>query len=366
MDTITHALSGALLARAVGRNAVSAHDTPLSRRMLLGAAAAAFPDTDFLLSLGSPVAYLLSHRGITHSLILLPVWGLLLAWLASKLWRDPRGWRPYLPIAAAGVALHIAGDLITSYGTMIFAPLWDARFSLGTTFVIDLYFSGIILAGLVLSRVWRRSRTPAIIACAVLVGYVGFQATLRHQAIEAGRDYAQRMGLTGAQVTALERPLSPFNWRIVVMHGDEQRYADVSLAATAMPEPVPENAGVIARVGATFAPVSMARWLEAPRYGASDEDRRIARDAWSQPSFAFYRWFADFAALYRIDHGNPSVCAWFEDLRFNVPGRGNVPFRYGMCREHDGPWHPYQLVGDKDRIRLDRASTPRGRETERG
>ena len=180
MDTLTHALSGALLARAT---AGKAETLPLSRRLALGTVAAAFPDADFVMSLGSPIAYLLNHRGLTHSLVMLPIWAWLLAWLASRLWRDPRGWRPYLAVTALGVGIHIAGDLITSYGTMIFAPLSDARFALGTTFIIDLYFSGIILAGLAASSWWRVSRAPAITACAVLVAYVGFQAVLRHQAV---------------------------------------------------------------------------------------------------------------------------------------------------------------------------------------
>ena len=146
------------------------------------------------MSYASPVAYLLNHRGITHSLVALPLWALLLAWLAARLWRDPRGWRPYVAITAMGVGIHIAGDLVTSYGTMIFAPLSDARFALGTTFIIDLYFSGIILLGLVASGWWRVSRAPAVAACAALVAYVGFQAVMRHQAIEAGREYARAQG----------------------------------------------------------------------------------------------------------------------------------------------------------------------------
>ncbi|MBI4293662.1 MAG: metal-dependent hydrolase [Betaproteobacteria bacterium] len=342
MDTITHALSGALLARATGgRSAL-----PLSRRLLLGAAAAAFPDADYLMSLGSPIAFLLNHRGITHSLVVLPAWAWLLAWLASRLWRDPRGWRPYIPLAAMGVGIHIAGDLITSYGTMILAPLSDERFSLGTTFVIDLYFTGIILAGLAASGLWRTSRAPAIAACAVLVGYVGAQAVLKSRAIEAGEEYARGQGLAGAQVRALERPVSPFNWRIIVARGDDQRYADVNLIAKNMPTPPPENAGLIARISATFAPLHMARWIAAPRFGGSPEDERLAREAWQQPTFRFYRWFADYPALYRIDRANPSTCVWFEDLRFSMPGRRSVPFCYGMCRQEDGAWRPYQLLAD--------------------
>lgn len=350
MDTITHALSGALIARATGGRAAA---LPLSRRIMLGTAAAAFPDADFLMSVGSPIAFLLNHRGITHSLVVLPAWAWLLAWLAACLWRDPRGWRPYISVAAMGVGIHIAGDLITSYGTMILSPLSDGRFSLGTTFVIDLYFSGIILAGLAASGLWRASRAPAIVACAVLIGYVGFQAVLKHRAIGAGEEYARSQDLAGAQVRALERPVSPFNWRIIVVRGDDQRYADVSLIAKNMPAPAAKNAGLIARLSATFVPVSMARWIAAPRFGAAPEDERIAREAWKQPSFRFYRWFADYPALYRIDRANPSLCVWFEDLRFSMPGRGNVPFCYGMCRQGDGPWRPHQLMADGLRRPLD-------------
>ena len=350
MDTLTHALSGALIGRATAR---SAGTLPLSRRLVLGTVAAAFPDADIVMSLGSPVAYLLNHRGLTHSLVALPVWALLLAWLAARFWRDPRGWRPYFGITALGVGIHIAGDLITSYGTVIFAPISDARFALGTTFIIDLTFTGIILAGLAASRLWRTSRVPAIAACTVLAAYVGFQAALRQQAIEAGRDYARALHLDAARVSALERPLSPFNWRIVVAQGDEQRYADVNLIAHTLPAPAGAGAGPIARISSAFAPVSMARWIAAPPFGNSPEDRRVAREAWRQASFSFYRWFADYPALYRIDRGNPSTCVWFEDLRFDLPGRGNTPFRYGMCRDNDGPWRAFQLVAGRERLRLD-------------
>ncbi|MBI2317594.1 MAG: metal-dependent hydrolase [Betaproteobacteria bacterium] len=349
MDTITHALSGALIARATAR---AAQATPLPRRLLLGTAAAAFPDADFVLSAGAPIAYLLNHRGITHSLVLLPAWAWLLAWLAALLWRDPRGWRPYIGVCAMGVGIHIAGDVITSYGTMILAPLSDARFSLGTTFIIDLYFSGIILAGLAASGVWRASRAPAIAAMAVLAAYVGLQAVLKNAAIEAGEGYARAQGLAGANVSALERPLSPFNWRIIVARGDEQRYADVSLIAKTMPPAPADDAGLIARLAAAFAPPSMARWTAAPRFGASAEEQRIAREAWRQPAFAFYRWFADYPALYRIERDNPRICVWFEDLRFTTPGRRDTPFRYGLCREGSGPWQPHRLLADGGRAPL--------------
>src|SRR5687768_14660921 len=99
--------------------------------MLAGSAAAAFPDIDFVLGYISPIVYLENHRGVTHSLLLLPVWALLLAWIFSKIARDRRGPAPWFGICAIGLGLHIAGDLITSFGTMVLAPVSRTRFGLG-------------------------------------------------------------------------------------------------------------------------------------------------------------------------------------------------------------------------------------------
>ena len=79
-------------------------------------------------------------------------------------------------------------------------------------------------------------------------------------------------------------------------------------------------------------------------------ERITAREAWSQPQFAFFRWFAEEPVLLRVDSGNPSTCAWFQDLRFFTPGRDTWPFRYGMCREGDGPWQLFRLYGDDVRV----------------
>ena len=147
MDTLTHALSGALLARATAPAKASQSMLPLRRRVALGALAAAFPDCDVVVSWMSPLAYLYHHRGVTHSLVMLALWTLVLAWLCAKLWRGTEnngpGWRAYAGVIGMGIAAHIAGDWITSFGTMVFAPLLDFRAALSTTFIIDLWFSEI-------------------------------------------------------------------------------------------------------------------------------------------------------------------------------------------------------------------------------
>lgn len=341
MDTLTHALSGALIARATAPKAAP-DALPLARRVGIGFLAAAFPDLDIVASYISPLAYLYHHRGLTHSLIVLPIWAVVLALLCALLWRKAAGWRAYIGVIAWGIGIHIAGDVITSFGTIIFAPVSDARFAISTTFIIDLWFTGIILAGLAGSALLWRSRVPALAGFAVLAGYVLFQYVLQQRAVDFGASYARSAGLGDARVTALPRPVSPFNWMVVVSEDDRFHYSLVSLSR-GEPARLADDAGFIARLSAPYLPLDRAVWTQAPRYGASPGEIALAQEAWRQPQFEFFRWFAQYPVLYKVEAGNPDTCAWFQDLRFFTPGRESWPFRYGMCREGDGPWRAFEF-----------------------
>ncbi len=347
MDTLTHALSGALLARATAPEQPDENTLPLGRRVFLGFVAAALPDLDFVMGQMGTVTYLLYHRGVTHSLIMLPLWAFVLAWLSALFWRRDRPWRAYFGVFALGLGIHIAGDWITSFGTMVFAPLSDMRVGIGTTFIIDLWFTAIILAGLAAALVWRSSRIPAVAGLAALCGYVAYQGVLQERAIEWGKAYAKAAGLERAVVTAQPRPISPYNWMVVVRDADSLRYSLVNLARRE-PRKLAPDASLIARLDAPYLPLSQARWVHAAHFGSNSE-RAIAQEAWTHEGFGFFRWFAVYPVLYRVDTGNPSTCVWFQDLRFFTPGRERWPFRFGMCRENGGPWEPYQLVADRVR-----------------
>jgi inner membrane protein len=247
-------------------------------------------------------------------------------------------------VIALSLGIHIVGDWITAFGTMFLAPLSDHRFALSTTFIIDLWFTGIIVVGLVAAAVWRASNIPAVIGMATLAGYVAFQAVQQQRAINFGEAYARAQGLSTARVSAVPRPVSPFNWMVVVEDGDRIDFTQVNLSRT-KPYVPPPDAGFIARLSAPYLPLGEARWTVAHRYGP-EVTRGMVRAAWDSPELAFYRWFAAYPVFYRLDSGNPSSCVWFEDLRFVTPGRGTVPFRYGLCREGDGPWRPFELDGN--------------------
>lgn len=365
MDTLTHALSGALVARLSARSDAPPRSVP--RRVAAGFLAAAFPDIDFVIGFLGPVQYLLNHRGVTHSLLLLPLWAWIVAWLLAKLLREPGGWRAFYGVSALAIGVHIAGDVITSFGTMVLAPFSNWRAGIGTTFIIDLWFSGIILTGLLGSLLWRRTRAPALAASLALVGYVGLQAVLKSQAIDFGRQYAAAQGLAGATVSVQARPVSPFNWTVFVADDAQYRTAHVNLVRTA-PRVAAPDAGFIERLDAAYLPLDAARWETRSRFGDTPEVQALARAAWASPGLAFFRWFADSPAFDGITEG--STCVWFVDLRFLTPGRNTLPFRYGACREApDSPWRAYQRAGENGRVPLgldtDTAAEASGRSARR-
>jgi inner membrane protein len=242
---------------------------------------------------------------------------------------------------------------------MVFAPLSDWRAALSTTFIIDLWFSGIILAGLLASWVWRRSyhaRWPAVAGLAALCAYVVFQFVMQQRAVSLGEQYASKSGLRGARVTASPRPVSPLNWMVIVEADNRYHYSLVNLSSGAAPVLAPD-AGFVARLAAPYLPLNHAQWVSVDRFGspAAPAQFALAQEVMNHPQFAFFRWFAQYPVLYRVDAGNPpalNVCVWFQDLRFFTPGRGSWPFRYGMCREGSGEWHAYELPGDNAASKL--------------
>jgi len=366
MDTLTHALSGALVGRLLAHRQTAGSSSrdmpavpPVWQAVATGAVAAAFPDIDFVLGYVSDVAYLRGHRGVTHSLLLLPLWAMLLAWLAARAFpaasATKPSWRAFYRVAAAALLIHILGDLITQFGTMIFAPLSDRRFGWGTTFIIDLVVSGLLVAGLGASAIWRRSRIPAAAALVLVAGWVGVGALGRSEAIAFAQSHAAEIGIDPVTVDAAPRPASPFNWTAIVFDGERYHYAHVNTRRSDVLEAGPDD-NFIRRLSAPYRPLALAEWQTRPKFG-DGETQEIAREVWAAEDFAFYRWFAMFPALDHADGGTSgSRCAGFRDLRFEMPGRDELPFRYGLCEASaaDSPagsnaWRLYELVAGSRR-----------------
>ena len=346
MDTLTHALSGALLVRAVsaGGPGLAQAMPSLRARLVAGALAAAFPDGDVVLRAVDILTYLNWHQGVTHSLVLWPLWAWLLAQLFARIDRTHPDWHGYFGACALGIGAHIAGDIITNYGTMLFAPLSDRRLWLPTTFVIDLYFSAIIILGLLASWRWRATRRPAVVALCVLAGYVAFQALLHQQALDIALVHVRENGLIRYEVQALPQPLSPFNWKLLVIEDDIYRMAQVNLLRTgADSAPPPSDAGFLSVLARSYHAPDGLVWARHARMGGNPSESSLVRAAWEDEALREFRRFAVYPALFGVATNTGHECVSFVDLRFVLAGMA-PPFQFAACRNPtNGPWRLERL-----------------------
>ena len=154
MDTITHGIAGALIGKALFRGEDLISSKPVNRggiiswSLMLGAI---FPDSDVFREMFSHDRLLIItwHRSITHSLLLMPLWALLLAWLTHvfakwRKWEAP-SFLALAGIYAVGILSHILLDLVTSFGTMIWSPLAWTRATWDLIFIVDFTLSGLFL-----------------------------------------------------------------------------------------------------------------------------------------------------------------------------------------------------------------------------
>ena len=207
MDPITHAASGAVAMLAMPSRPASRLAVPLA------ALAAASPDIDVLMA-NTPMQFLLLHRGITHSLFVAPLLGLVLALVSCSLWRAQTlgHWRfakTWLFMTAM-VLLHIWLDCITTYGTMIFLPFSHMRVRLNAVFIIDLLVTLPLLWGI---WRWRAKRGLLLLAVAWLFAYPGISIGLNAWHTAQTRAHLAAQGRTPTEVVVLPDAFSPLFWR---------------------------------------------------------------------------------------------------------------------------------------------------------
>jgi len=165
MDTITHGIAGALIAKAAFRGQDMFAAKPVTRAriitwsLMLGAI---FPDSDVLREFFShnDLLILTWHRSITHSLICLPFFAVALATLTRWFvrWRkwDAPSFAALAGIYAIGILSHILMDLITSFGTMIWSPVKWSRPAWDLIFIIDFTLTAILLVPQIVAWVYAK------------------------------------------------------------------------------------------------------------------------------------------------------------------------------------------------------------------
>ena len=138
MDNLTHTLTGLMLSRA-------GLSRWYARPALVLMLAANAPDIDVCWSLRGTIGYIEHHRGITHSIAMLPVMALLPVLIACVIGRSVRGWKAAWGLSIIGVASHLLLDWTNAYGIRPLLPFSSRWFQLDLNNIVDFWIWAVLL-----------------------------------------------------------------------------------------------------------------------------------------------------------------------------------------------------------------------------
>lgn len=219
MDSITQAalgagIVGATLGRHVGRKAI-----------LAGAALGTLPDLDVVIRHADPLTAMISHRGFSHSVIVLTLLSIALTALTARWLTRPEGPGTRRLFMAIWLTLitHPLLDALTAYGTQLLWPFKPTPASWSSLFIIDPFFT-LPLLGAVLYAACRGCTAPRCRAIAWALGWcvLYIALSLGFKQLVEQRARAQ-LAATGHTITAVFSTPQPFNillWRVIARADD--------------------------------------------------------------------------------------------------------------------------------------------------
>lgn len=164
------------------------------------------PDIDIMTQLESSASYIEYHRGVTHSLVGVPILSLL---LAAVMWKLAGNFGRHFLIALLAMATHPMLDYANTYGIRPFLPFDPTWFYGDTLFVIDPYLDALLLAGIIGGRFFKaRRQITGITALVAVLVYVGIRIELRDMAQTRMAEFSP--GVRGFHAAAVSpRMLTP-------------------------------------------------------------------------------------------------------------------------------------------------------------
>ncbi len=327
MEPVTHFLTGAVLGRAFfNRKSALATAT-----MVIAAEA---PDIDMVAYLGGSAVGFVQHRGITHTLIGIPVVAGLVLLFMYTVYRLYHAWRPVSDVPAEKTAplqprwltlywlaliagySHLLLDFTNNYGIRPFYPFSDRWYSWDIVFIIEPLILLVLTGGLVLpslfglinAEIGARSRGPrgrggAITALILVVLIWGFRDYEHRRAIAAmqSRLYQDQ---PATRVGAFPYHTNPFKWHGIAETDDFYQTMRVD---SSVPDVDPNG--------------------RALTYYKSEESAVIKAAKDTYLGRAYFNWAGyPVTEVERREHpGGFEYVVHFRDLRFAYPERRGTP-----------------------------------------
>jgi inner membrane protein len=290
MDPLSQGVVGAATAQSVSK-----------RNEILAASAVGFlsglaADLDvFIRSEHDPLLFLEYHRQFTHSLIFMPVGGLICAlvfWFFIHIFikKSTLSFTQVYLYSFAGYATHALLDSCTSYGTQLFWPFSSERIAWNNVSIIDPLFTLPILL-LIAFALFKRCRLFGQIAAIYAVSYLCLGLVQEHRAFHAAQQLAQSRGHQAIDLTVKPSFMNLIVWKSIYEH-EGHYYVDAIRVAN-------DRSFYL---GESIQKLELDRdfpWLDPTSQQAIDIER--------------FRWFSDQHIAVDINHPNRII-----DMRYSM------------------------------------------------
>ncbi|WP_419877206.1 metal-dependent hydrolase [Brevibacillus centrosporus] len=220
MDSITHTLFGLALYGAKKKDSESkSMKKSLFFTALVGSQ---IPDIDVLsqFTATGEVMYQMWHRGLTHSVFMVPVWALIIWGCCAWIWKE-KSIKLFL-FGMLAVLIHDVSDLFNAWGTGFLEPFSAIRITFGTIPIVDLVFWILIGGGYLLKR-WKKWQSPLTFkwVWALMALHVAIQSSQGAiLSAEAKQKYNQ---------TALSASFIPWHFTVVGKSGKQVEIVEAAV-----------------------------------------------------------------------------------------------------------------------------------------
>ncbi len=304
MDSLTQIVLGSTVAALAVR--------PEHRRKALavGAVLGTLPDLDVLPMMlwpSDPVTQMVTHRGASHSLLVLPFVAGALWLLLRRLWapvrESPGRW--FWAIALV-LLTHPLLDAFTVYGTQLLWPFRPPPVMWSNLWIIDPAYTLPLLFGVVAAAILGAKRAGwvcLVVGALLSTLYLAWSLTAKYLVERAADAALAPLQLQNAPRFSVPTALNSVLWQITVMTPDGYAIGYRSLVADSNPiqfQHYSSDVGALQEAAATVPAVQQLLWFNRGfmRASVDEQGRLILSDLrmGSEPGYAF-----QFAVAQRVD-----------------------------------------------------------------
>jgi len=311
MDALTHGIAGVVIARATFEPSLGKWAT------ITAVAVSLLPDVDFLLKFINKRLYIKYHRSFANSLFCLVPLSLFLGFIFNRIC-GLHSFPSFTALTFITLGSHVFFDTLNPFGTMIFTPFSNYRFSWDVVYIVDPIFTSLLLFPLIVSYIQPQySRLICIGSLVSLSFYITLRFINHARARRYNQQYIRDKGLKASRFASLPTHFSPFRWWNLIETEDYIYKAGISTLNQRRGQE--ENYQMWPRV------ICQSPW----------ESSAWIRKALELPEVKTYLWFARFPVMKYHGFIQNTHRIAFYDYRFEGY-KGKLPFVYVVDFHPDG------------------------------